>query len=86
MKEYIQNFLRYLIVEKGFSKNTEEAYRNDLSQLESFINETCGKNGTMPCWESFGRPEMLAYMLSLKEKKYASTTLARKVAERYYRP
>jgi integrase/recombinase XerD len=80
VKEYIQNFLRYLMVEKGFSKNTEEAYRNDLNQLESFINETCAKTGAMPSWDSFGRQEMLSYMLSLKEKKYASTTLARKVA------
>jgi integrase/recombinase XerD len=68
------------MVEKGFSKNTEEAYRNDLSQLESFINEDSAKKGIMPSWESFGRQEMLSYMLSLKEKKYASTTLARKVA------
>jgi integrase/recombinase XerD len=68
------------MVEKGFSKNTEEAYRNDLNQLESFVNETCAKTGVMPSWDSFGRQEMLSYMLSLKEKKYASTTLARKVA------
>ena len=36
MKEYIDSFLNYLMVEKGFSKNTEEAYRNDLFQLENF--------------------------------------------------
>ncbi len=37
MREYIDSFLKYLVVEKGFSKNTEEAYRNDLSQLEIFV-------------------------------------------------
>jgi integrase/recombinase XerD len=80
MKEDIESFLRYLIVEKGFSKNTEEAYRNDLGQLEVYVSEISSKKGIMPSWNSFGRPEMLSYMLNLKEKKYASTTLARKVA------
>ncbi len=80
MEDYIESFLKYLVVEKGFSKNTEEAYRNDLSQLETFINAEATKAGNLPSWESFGRPDMLSYMLSLKEKRYASTTLARKVA------
>ncbi len=80
MKENIESFLKYLLVEKGFSKNTEEAYRNDLSQLESFIAEEAAKRGESPSWSNFNRQEMLSYMLSLKEKKYASTTLARKVA------
>jgi integrase/recombinase XerD len=80
MRETINNFLNYLVVEKGFSKNTEEAYRNDLFQLETFIREEATKKGTIPAWDSFGRQEMLSYMLNLKEKKYASTTLARKIA------
>jgi integrase/recombinase XerD len=80
MRQYIDSFLNYLVVEKGFSKNTEEAYRNDLIQLETFITDEASKRGEMAAWDSFGRPEMLAYMLSLKEKRYASTTLARKIA------
>ncbi len=80
MKEYINSFLSYLVVEKGFSKNTEEAYRNDLYQLEEFIKSESSKKGEIPSWDNFGRQEMLAYMLNLKEKKYASTTLARKIA------
>jgi integrase/recombinase XerD len=80
MSEKIEAFLKYLVVEKGFSKNTEEAYRNDLSQLELFKNAETAKRGQGNHWENFGRQDMLAYMLTLKEKKYASTTLARKVA------
>jgi integrase/recombinase XerD len=80
MRESIEGFLTYLTAEKGFSKNTEEAYRNDLCQLEKFVEEDCSKRGTIPGWETFDRQEMLSYMLSLKEKSYASTTLARKVA------
>jgi integrase/recombinase XerD len=80
MRQTIDGFLNYLVVEKGFSKNTEEAYRNDLYQLESFIKEGASKRGIIPGWESFDRQEMLSFMLNLKEKKYASTTLALKIA------
>jgi integrase/recombinase XerD len=80
MEEYIDSFLKYLIVEKGFSKNTEEAYRNDLTQLGAFVTSEASKTGKLPCWENFDRQEMLSYMLDLKERRYASTTLARKVA------
>jgi len=80
MKELIEEFLKHLIVEKGFSKNTEEAYRNDLSQLIKFIEGEASKNSEMPAWERFDRQAMLRYMLQLKDQGYASTTLARKIA------
>ncbi len=80
MKELIEEFLKHLIVEKGFSKNTEEAYRNDLSQLIKFIEDEASKNSEMPAWEHFDRQAMLRYMLQLKDQGYASTTLARKIA------
>jgi len=80
MRENIDEFLKYLVVEKGFSKNTEDAYRNDLYQLEAFMKSETAKNGKASDWANFGRQEMLSYMLDLKEKNYASTTLARKIA------
>jgi integrase/recombinase XerD len=80
MSEHIELFLKYLMVDKGFSKNTEEAYRNDLTQLETFMTAETSKRSQMPSWDNFDRQDMLTYMLALKERKYASTTLARKVA------
>jgi integrase/recombinase XerD len=80
MIDLIDDFLRYLVVEKGFSKNTREAYKNDLSQLHNFIKEEASKHNEMPSWESFDHQAMLSYMLTLKERSYASTTLARKIA------
>ncbi|NLE09145.1 MAG: site-specific tyrosine recombinase XerD [Dehalococcoidales bacterium] len=80
MKEEIKQFLTYLLVEKGFSENTLSAYQNDLSQLVSFIEEEAAKSGKMPSWSGFNRQTMLAYQLSLKERNYAATTLARKIA------
>ncbi len=80
MSEYIDSFLQYLKVEKGFSKNTEEAYRNDLNQLEACMAEETSKRSQMPSWDNFGREDMLTYMLAMRGKNYASATQARKVA------
>ena len=80
MKEDINNFLNYLAVEKGFSVNTTLAYRNDLYQLASFAEEEASRRGLVPSWASFSRQGMLSYLLDLKERNYAATTVARKVA------
>ena len=80
MKEDIERFLSYLSVEKGFSENTVVAYRNDLSQLAIFVDEEATKRGSTPSWANFNRQGMLSYLLNLKERNYAATTMARKVA------
>ena len=80
MKDEINSFLNYLTVEKGFSGNTLDAYRNDLQQLASFAGKEAAKQGIIPSWENFSRQEMLGYMLDLKDRNYAATTIARKVA------
>ena len=80
MKEDINSFLNYLAVEKGFSENTIAAYRNDLHQLADFIDEEAARSGSFPSWAGFSRQGMLSYLLNLKERGYAATTVARKVA------
>lgn len=74
MKEEIDSFLNYLTVEKGFSGNTIAAYRNDLHQMADYVQQK------VKTWANFDRQGMLSYMLSLKERNYAPTTVARKVA------
>ena len=80
MKQAIESFLTYLAVEKGFSQNTVAAYHNDLYQLASFIEDEAAKGSLAPSWAGFGRQGMLSYLLNLKERNYAATTMARKVA------
>jgi integrase/recombinase XerD len=80
MKENIESFLNYLTVEKGFSQNTVFAYRNDLNQLASFVEDEAVRHGSTPSWSGFGRQGVLSYLLNLKERNYAATTIARKVA------
>ena len=80
IKEDIESFLSYLTIEKGYSENTVMAYRNDLSDLVKFAESEATKKNTMPVWENFGRQGVLSYILELKERNYAATTIARKVA------
>jgi len=80
IKEDIESFLNYLTVEKGYSENTTAAYRNDLMDLANFAEAEAAKKNTMPTWENFGRQGILSYLLRLKERNYAATTVARKVA------
>ena len=39
MDRTISSFLQHLIVEKGFSRNTSDAYRNDLGQFWTFLQD-----------------------------------------------
>lgn len=79
MKEDIHGFLNYLRVEKGFSANTTLAYENDLKQLAAFA-AGLAKEEILSNWDGFSRQDMLGYLLNLKERNYAVTTVARKVA------
>ncbi len=80
MRQVIDSFLTYLRVEKGFSENTIAAYRNDLSQLASFVEAKAARRGAAPSWADVSRKTLLGYLLWLQEKSYAETTRARKVA------
>jgi integrase/recombinase XerD len=80
MRQEIQSFLNHLSIEKGFSKNTTEAYKNDLHQLASFVEELAVGQGYDPRWYAVDRNLLISYILDLKERNYAPATVARKVA------
>ena len=81
MDEGIKGFLAYLSVEKGFSKNTLDAYRNDLNQFVVFVRkQVADQDGTEPDWNGVDRSLVLDYLVNLRERSYAPATMARKVA------
>lgn len=78
MDANIQDFLTHLAAERGSSDNTVSAYRNDLSQFYEFI---CSKDRVVDNgWDELTRDDLIGYILWLKEREYASATVARKVA------
>ena len=80
MRQEAQSFLEHLSIEKGFSDNTTEAYKNDLNQLISFVEELAMVQGYDAQWSSVDRNLLISYILNLKERNYAPATVARKVA------
>lgn len=75
MKEQIQEFLKFLAVDKGYSENTQAAYRNDLSQFYAYVEPR------VSAWDKVDQNTILDYIMFMKaEQEYASSTVARKVA------
>ena len=96
MDRTISSFLQHLIVEKGFSRNTSDAYRNDLGQFWDFLqghsnsyangNDNGNGNGNghsngNDIWAAVDINILNKYIEDLRVRKgYRDTTTARKVA------
>lgn len=75
MDDAIQEFVRTLASERKSSQNTLGAYRTDLRQLSDFVQ----RHGAQS-WADV-TPAMIAdFVLHLRERQYATTSIARKVA------
>jgi integrase/recombinase XerD len=77
MESALDDFLRFLSQEQGYSDNTIAAYRNDLSQLVRFVQE---QDPSRDNWSKVDRPLLQRYVSELQRQEYASSTVARKVA------
>ena len=81
----VDEFLGHLTQERGFSGNTLAAYSNDLAQLVEYLaNTDTGPAPNTPgepiAWEAVDRATILDFLLFLKERDYATSTVARKIA------
>lgn len=79
--QYLEQFLGTLAEQKGFSNNTLSAYRNDLTQFSTFLDSPEAVN--LPAagsWREVTREHVIAFLLYIKERKYAATSVARKQA------
>ena len=75
MQVQVEEFLRFLAVEKGYSTHTGSAYRSDLAQFLLYL-----EGEKVSSWKGASRTHILDYVLTLKEREYAPATVARKVA------
>lgn len=75
MNQYVVQFLAYMADERNMSANTTAAYRTDLDQLCSFLQDR-----GIERWADVDAEAMMAFVLNLKEKKYANSTVARRLA------
>lgn len=81
MREQIEHFLIHLSAEAESSENTVAAYRNDLNQLVTFLENYRDPFGaSVASWQQVDNAVVQSYLLELNERGYASTTVARKIA------
>ena len=78
MHDRVQSFLHYMSAERGASRNTIDAYRNDLNGFVGFVGEQDGGAAITP--GSIDRELVTAYIAWLGDRSYAASTVARKVA------
>ena len=72
MNQRLDHFLRYLIVEKGLSKNTIEAYGHGLNRFSNHLREKGVRD-----WTDVTKFEVKAFLLFLKRKGLSTKTVVR---------
>ncbi|MCT8138793.1 site-specific tyrosine recombinase XerD [Anaerobacillus sp. CMMVII] len=76
MKNQIEDFLHFIIVEKGLAANTIESYRRDLTKYTQYLLNV----EQMTSINDVSRIIIMNYLFFLKEQGRASTTIARTIA------
>ncbi len=72
MEELLDQFLHYLIVEKGLSKNTIEAYSHDLTRFLDFLKEK-----GIEKIRTVGKFDIRGFLLWLKRKNLSTKSIGR---------
>ncbi len=75
MQAQVEEFLRFVAIEKGYSNLTVAAYRCDLAQFLAYLT-----NENISSWRDVDRAHVRDYVLHLRQRSYASSTVGRKVA------
>ncbi|HOP74644.1 MAG TPA: site-specific tyrosine recombinase XerD [Bacillota bacterium] len=75
MQDMLQDYLNYLSVERGLSKNTLESYARDLRQYLQYLKEK--KNIEI---KETTQATVIGYLLQLQAKGKATATLSRSLA------
>jgi len=74
MNQRIEEFLQFLLVERGLSKNTIQAYRKDLEDFCAFLSI----GNTL--LEKVDYPILVSYIEHLRKKSFSSYSIARKIS------
>ena len=78
IKSIIQGFLITIEKERGYSKLTVNAYRNDLNRFNDFLKEYHGQDNLD--LGSIDRQTIRHFLGREYEKKYSTKTVARRLA------
>ncbi len=82
LQKQIDDYIRYLETEKGYSENTLKSYRSDLLQFRSFLEQNRWslqpvQDGSVPHIDPLA---IRKYLFQLHRERKKKTTIGRKVA------
>lgn len=82
MEEQVSTFLTTLQNERQFSTNTTAAYRNDLQQFMAWLANPPAEEqlAAISAWQELSDDHLERYLIHLRERDYAASTIARKTA------
>lgn len=82
MEQQIDEFLTAIETEQRVSRNTTAAYRNDLRQLAAYLGAPPDEDqiSAVGSWPEVTNEHLSAYLLNLRTRDYAASTIARKTA------
>ena len=72
LHEHIDQYLNYLLIEKGLSKNTMAAYSSDLAAYADFL-----KNNQINCVSDDDMPVVLKYLIEIRNSGLGKRSRAR---------
>lgn len=75
MKEDLEEYIRYLRIERGLADNTIESYKRDLNQYLAYLEKS-----ELEDWARIDRYTILSFLQELKETKKSSATVIRMVS------
>lgn len=75
MKEFLEEFINYLSVERGLSANTLAAYKRDLNKYFAYLTS---QNIDSP--DKVGKNNITSFMLSQKQKEMSINSVSRNLA------
>jgi tyrosine recombinase XerC len=78
VNEYLENFLKYIGLQKNYSANTSDAYSRDILQCLGFIGEALGKDEIGP--QDFTVDTIRDYLYALSNNNLSRTSIRRKLA------
>lgn len=76
MKNQIEDFLHFIIVEKGLAQNTIDSYKRDLTKYTNYLMNV----EQVTSLNRVTRIVIMNYLFFLREQGLASTTIARTIA------
>lgn len=75
VKEDVEEYIRFLTIERGLSKNTIESYKRDIGQYMVFIEQS-----KLNHWDQIDRYVVLSFLQDLKEKQKSAGTIIRMIS------